>query len=232
VLDLAPNGYHESMSSVPPRVCSACGAPSAWDARFCQQCGRQLRDEESAPRYYGVLSPGPAFVLGVLLLLAAAVALIAGSVIVAIVLLALAVAAFVFFYEAARRNPDDAVARRVFASGHHVRGWVTFARASSSAWLRALRAVVRLRGESRSLRREREPTLRSLGDAAYREDEMLVTALRERIRGIDNELAKREEARAEAVAAARRHVDEELEHARTTQRFSVDEIESGGDSDR
>jgi hypothetical protein len=87
--------------------------------------------------------------------------------------------------------------------------------------VRALRNVVRLRRESRSLRREREPTLRSLGDAAYREDEPLVKALRERIREIDDELAKREEARAEVLAAARRHVDEEREAARATQRFSV-----------
>ena len=65
------------MSSV-PRVCAACGAPSAWDARFCQQCGRPLGEVAKAPRYYGALSPGPAFVLGCLLLGAALVALVAG----------------------------------------------------------------------------------------------------------------------------------------------------------
>ena len=88
------------MSSV-PRVCSACGAASAWDARFCHQCGRPL--DERTPRYYGVLSPGPAFVLGCVLLVAAVVALIAGSVIAAIVLLAVALVAFVFFYEGVSR---------------------------------------------------------------------------------------------------------------------------------
>jgi hypothetical protein len=219
------------MSSV-PRVCSACGAPSAWDARFCQQCGRLLREDEPLPRYYGVLSPGPAFVLGTVLLVAGVIALIAGSILVAILLLAFAVIAFVFFYGAARRNQGDPVARRVFASGHHLRGWATFARASTSAWARALRDVVRLRGESRSLRREREPTLRSLGDAAYREDEPLVKALRERLREIDDELAQRAEARSEVLAAARRHVDEEREVAQSTQRLSVDDIESGGDSEK
>jgi len=220
------------MSSAPPRVCSACGAPSAWDARFCQQCGRSLLEDERTPRYYGVLSPGPAFVLGVVLLVACLIALVAGSVIAAILLLGFSVAAFLLFYEAARRNPEDSVARRVLASGRHLRGWITFARASTSAWVRALRDVVRLRVEARSLRRQREPTLRSLGDAAYREDEPLVKTLRDRIREIDDELAKREEARTEALAAARRHVDEEREAAQSTQRFSVDDIESGEDSEK
>lgn len=214
------------MSSV-PRVCSACGSASAWDAKFCQQCGRQL--DEASPRYYGALSPGPTFLLGCILLAAALLALLAGSVIAAIVLLALAAVGFVFFYDAARRAPDDPLARRVLTSGHHLRGWTTFGRRSTSAWVRALRDVVRLRRESRSLRREREPTLRSLGDAAYREDEPIANELRERLRRIDEELAKRAAERAKALAAARRHVDEEHEAARTTQRFSVDDITSGGE---
>jgi len=166
------------------------------------------------------------------LLVACVIALIAGGVVAAILLLGFAVVAFVFFYGAARRNPGDPVARRVFASVHHVRGWTTFVHASTSAWARAVRDVVRLRREARSLRREREPALRSLGDAAYREDEPLVAALRERIREIDDELARREEARAEALAAARRHVDEEREAAQSTQRLTVDDIESGGDAEK
>ena len=212
------------MSSV-PRVCAACGAASAWDARFCQQCGRPL--DEKAPRYYGVLSPGPAFVLGCVLLVAAVVALIAGSVIAAIVLLAIAVIVFVFFTEAARRNPDDRVASTVFSSGHRLRGWARFALVSIAAWGRAARDVVRLRRESRSFRREREPILRSLGDAVYRDDEPLVQTLLERIRAIDGELEKREEAREEALAAARRHVDEERGAARATQQFTVDDTATG-----
>jgi hypothetical protein len=209
-----------------PRVCSACGAASAWDAKFCQQCGRQLDDE--SPRYYGALSPGPAFVLGCVLLVASVIALIAGSVIAAIVLLVFGVAAFVFFYDAARRNPADPVARRVLSSAHHLRGWAGFVRTSTSAWAHALRDVVRLRRESRSLRRQREPTLRSLGDAAYREDEPAATELRERLRQIDEELAKRAADQSQALAAARKQIDEEHEAARPTQSLSVDDIASGG----
>lgn len=210
------------------RVCEACGAASAWDARYCQQCGRPLEDDTKTPRYYGTLSPGPAFVLTCVLLVAGLVALAMGSLLVTIVLLALALVSFVFFYGAARRKPDDPVARRVFASGRRLRGWAALAWASISAWVRALRDVVRLRRASRSLRRKREPVLRSLGDAAYRADEPAVNALRDRVREIDDELAKREAARAEAVAAARRHIDETRKAARSTQRFSVDETAPSG----
>jgi len=213
------------VSSV-PRVCSACGAASAWDAKFCQECGRRLADQSA--RYYGALSPGPAFALSCALLVAAVVALVAGSVIAAIGLLAFGVAAFVFFYDAARRNPADPVARRVFSSAHHLRGWAGLVRTSTSAWAHALRDVIRLRRESRSLRRQREPTLRSLGDAAYREDEPAATELRERLRQIDEELAKRAADQAQALAAARKQIDEEHEAARPTQSLSVDDIASGG----
>jgi hypothetical protein len=207
-------------------VCSACGAASAWDAKFCQQCGRRLDDE--SPRYYGALSPGPAFVLGCVLLVAAIVALIAGSVIATVVLLALAVVAFVFFYDAARRTPGDSVASRVFGSAQHLRGWAGFAGASVSAWAHALRDLVRLRREARALRRQREPTLRSLGDAAYREDEPAANELRERLHHIDEELAKRAAEQAQTLATARRQIDEEHEAAQATQRFSVGDIASSG----
>ena len=210
-----------------PRVCSACGAASAWDARFCQQCGRPL--DEGAPRYHGVLAPGPAFALGCVLLAAAVLALIAGSLLGAIVFLAVAVGAFVFFWDAARRHPDDRVARGVSTSGHHVLGWSRFALTSIGAWGHAGRDLFRLRRESRSLRREREPMLRSLGEAVYQEDESLAETLRQRIREIDGELAKREEARVEALAAARHRVDEERDAATSTQQLSVEDIERSGD---
>jgi hypothetical protein len=213
------------VSSV-PRVCSACGATSAWHANYCQQCGRRL--DEDVPRYYGALSPGPVFVLGCILLAAALVALIAGSSIAAVVLAALAAVALFFLYEAARRNPQDPVGRRVLSSSHKMHGWTTFARRSASAWVRALRDVVRLRHESRSLRREREPTLLSLGDAAYRDDVPAANALRERLRQIDEELAKRAAELAQALSTARRHVDEEHEAARATESLSVDDIAAGG----
>lgn len=215
------------------RVCSACGFAATREATFCSQCGRRLvasPDDESPPNLYGVLAPGPALGLGCVLLLAAILAVVAGSAIAAIVLLALAGAAFVFFYDAARRNPASPVAHRVTTSSHHLRGWMRFVLESSSAWADAIRAVLRLRSESRSLRREREQAVRSLGDAAYREDEPAVSALRLRLREIDDGLAERDRARAVSLARARRHVEEEHAAARPTEQFSVDELTSEGDA--
>lgn len=177
-------------------------------------------------RVYGVLSPGPIFVLGCVLLLAAVLALIAGSAIAAVVFLAFAVVAFVFFYGAAKRHPTNPVARRVARSSHHVRGWARFVRESTAAWTDAIRAVLRLRTESRTLRREREQAVRSLGDAAYREDEGAVKTLRLRLRQIDDGLAGRDREREATLAKARRRVEEEHGAARHTEQYSVDEISS------
>jgi hypothetical protein len=173
---------------------------------------------------YGVLAPGPAFVLGCVLLLAAVASALAGSAVIAILLLALAVAAFVFFYDAAKRDPASPVAHRVTTSGHNLRGWVRFVREAISAWVAAIGAVLRLGNESRSLRRERDQALRSLGDAAYREDEPLVADLRLRVRNIDDALAERDRKREAALAKARRHVEEEHSAARPTEQFTVDEL--------
>jgi hypothetical protein len=56
----------------------------------------------------------------------------------------------------------------------------------------------------------------------------MITALRERLHEIDDELAKRDEAQADALAQARGHVDGERAAAQATQRFSIDELSSGG----
>ena len=213
------------------RVCSACGSPATPTAKFCSQCGRELLGGDDRRRVYGVLAPGPAFVLACALLLAAVLALAAGSTIAAIVFLALAVPAFVLFYDAAKRDPASPVAHRVTASIHHVRGWTRFVLESAVAWKDAIRAVLRLRSESRALRRERERVVRSLGDAAYREEEPAVIALRLRLRQVDDGLEERGRERAEALAGARRHVEEEHAAARHTQMYSVDELTSDGHSD-
>jgi hypothetical protein len=210
------------------RVCSACGSPATPTARFCSDCGRELLGGDQPVRVYGVLSPGPIFVLGCVLLFAAALALIAGSALAAVVFLAFAGVAFVFFHGAAKRDPTNPVASRVGTSSHHIRGWVRFVRESTAAWMHAIRAVLRLRSESRALRREKEQAVRSLGDAAYREDEPAVETLRLRVRQIDDDLADRVREREATLAKARHRVEEEHGAARHTEQYSVDELSSGG----
>ena len=232
-----PTGNHADVSSE-ARVCSACGSATSADARFCSQCGNPLASElpeaayeGTAPRLFGVLAPGPTLVLGCVLLVGGLLALLAGSPIAAIALVALAAATFVLFVGAAGRDPESPVARRATRSGHRVRGWAMFMRESAQAWAQTARDVVRLGRESRSLRGERRRALLALGDAAYREDARRIDELRLRLREIDEGLAARDQARATALARARRHVDEERVAVQPTQQFSAKDLTSGEPSE-
>lgn len=202
------------------------------DVRFCQRCGRPLGEDHAPRRLFGVLAPGPAFVLGCVLVVGAVLAGIAGSLVVAILLAVLGAAAFVLFYGAAERDPEGPLANAVFTSGRRLRGWALFGRESADAWAHATRDVARLRVESRSLRRERRRAVAELGEAAYREDTALVGALRLRLKEIDEGLAERRQAHVVSVARARRRVQDERVAAQPTQTFSVDELTSGEQAPR
>jgi hypothetical protein len=141
-------------------VCPACGfpVPSSPEARYCLRCGHRL-SEAGPPHLFGVLAPGPAFVLGCVLAAGAVVALVAGSVVAAIVLGAFAAATFVLFFGAARRDPESSVAKAMFTSARRLRGWAIFGKESVRAWALASRDLARLRAQSRALRRERKRTI-------------------------------------------------------------------------
>lgn len=207
-------------------VCSACGNAVPADARYCARCGHQLDggEPEVDRRVYGVLAPGPLLVLTGIFLVGAVLALLAGSVGAAVFLFVLAVVACIFLLEAAKRVPEAPLARRLTKIRSDVRGWAVFARESSSAWFGAGRDVARLKNERRSLRREREFAIRSLGDAAYRGDAPAMETLRVRLREIDDGLAERERAEAATVEAARRQVSEEHAAARPTEQYTVEEL--------
>ncbi len=213
-------------------TCLACGSTNPPDASFCAACGRKLSEDDvtvaysvAPPRLFGVLSPVAAFVLGCVLLLGAVVALVAASTIIGIVLLAAAIAAFVLFYGAAERDPASSVARGAVTASARVRGWTSLTAGSTKAWTRTGRDLIRLRGELRALRHDRERTQAALGDAAYREDEAAVSSLRERMHELDAEIAAREQARTASLARARNRVADERLAARRTQVLSPVETE-------
>jgi hypothetical protein len=178
---------------------------------------------------FGVLAPGPIFVLACVLLVTGIVVLLAGSLIAAIVFLAFAAASFVLFYGAVERDPADPVARRARTSGHRVRGWAAFVVRSVRAWVEAARQVAKLTSKSRSLRKERKHALYALGDAAYREDEEHVASLRARLGTIDDALLATKHAREASIEKAREDVHDEHVAVQPTQRFSVRDLTSGGD---
>lgn len=216
---------HEPSSEL--RLCSACGFAAPPGARFCSSCGQRL-DGAPTPRHvFGVLAPGPTFVLGCLLLVGAVLALVAGSTVAAIVLGVLSAATFVLFAGTVRRDPDSPVARAVLTVLRHVRGWAIFGRESAEAWARATRDVAKLGRESRALRRERKRRIVALGEAAYREDAAALDALSARLHEIDEALATRDRARRHSLANARRRVHDEHVAVQPTQRFTVDELARG-----
>jgi hypothetical protein len=231
------SGYLRLVSTA-PHACPVCGLLVSPEARFCSQCGTQLESAGTeglflAPqrRVFGVLAPGPTLVLAVVLLVAGVVALLVGSPIAAIILLALAAASLVLFYGAVERDPADPFARATLSSGRRVRGWARFASRSSSAWIEAGREVTRLTTESRSLRNERKRVLHALGDAAYREDDESISALRVRLHEIDDGLLARRQARDASLENARKHVHDEHVAAQPTQQFAVRDLTSGGPGD-
>jgi len=215
-----------------PDFCPSCGSPiqPSDEARFCPYCGQPLDGGHGAPHLFGVLHPGPTFVLGGVLVLAAILTLVAGSSVAAIVLAVLAAATFVLFYGAARRYPESRIARTTFTSGRRLRGWGVFGRESAGAWALATRDVSRLRAESRRLRHERKRVVLALGEAAYRENAAVVGALRLRLKEIDDGLASREQARLVSLAKARRRVHAEHVAVQPTQQFSVDELATEEDA--
>jgi ribosomal protein L40E len=215
------------------RLCLACGARSGPGARFCTQCGRPLDTDEAPdtssrtpPRIFGAVSADALFVAACVFGGFAVVTFLAGRWILAFPLLVLALALLVFFASVARDTGESTVARAVVRSVYRARGWAGLGGRALGAWSGAGRDVIRLRRESRSLRRERDRTRLELGDAAFREDADAVDRLRSRMHEIDSEILARERARTAAVAAARRRVEDERAGAQRTRQLSVEEPES------
>jgi hypothetical protein len=210
----------------PVRTCPVCQLVAAQDARFCSNCGIPLDGEaapgsvsysQPTPRLFGVLAPGPTFVVAAILLFGALIALLAGSWVLGVLLLAFSAALFVLFYGAAERDPSSGVSRAASNAVGRVSGWTRFVSGSAGAWSGASRRLYDIRRELGPLRRERREAQLALGDAAYRQDEGTVASLRARIAEIDDAISAREREREETLAKARRRVEDERMEVRDTE---------------
>ena len=196
------------------RSCPICSGAVPEDANYCPSCGLQFIEGDDAsytrpaPKLFGVVSPTAAFVLACLLLVGAIAAAVAGSIIGTILLLAASAAVFVLFYGAAERDSSGRVASAALAGNERIRGWTTSSGTWARAWSDAGRDVVRLRRKMKALNDERERLRPALGDAAYREDEPVVSALRARMLEIDDAVAACRQERLATVARARAQVDD------------------------
>jgi len=223
------------------RTCSSCRLAIAEDARFCPNCGSSLEGaggppratagdtpggisySQPAPRLFGVLAPLPTFVLATILLVGALISLLAQSWVLGVMLLAFSAALFVLFYGAAERDPSSGVAKTALSIVGRISGWTRFATGSAGAWSGAGRRLYDIRRELGPLRRERREVLVALGDASYRQDEATVASLRARIAEIDDAMAAREREREEALAKARKRVEDERLEVRDTQFMPPDD---------
>jgi len=178
---------------------------------------------EAEPRLFGMTPPLLAFGLSTAALALGIVFLVLGRWVVGGVLLALAVALLALFIDRARRRPTSPLTQTSSRLVDSVVARTRFAAGSLGAWSRAGRDVVRLRREIRALALERQRTQLTLGDAAYREDKAEITALRARLRDIDDQLAARDAAARAAVERTRRGIDRERDAIRPTERISADE---------
>jgi hypothetical protein len=227
-----------------PLECPSCGASAPAEARFCSSCGTRLDGGDTQavplppsepgpvpvnvvhaePRLFGVVPPLFAFGLACLLIALAIVAFALGSWVLGLALVIVAAVFFVLFVGAARHAPTSPVVRATLTAGERISSWFGFVTGSANAWSTAGREVLRLRGELRTLRPEREDVQYALGGAAYRERDSEVASLRARLRDLDREIAERETAGEAALAQARRRSRRERLAVQPTEQLSVEEI--------
>jgi hypothetical protein len=177
------------------------------------------------PRLFGVLPPLLTFGVACLLIVLAIVAFAIGSWVSGLALVIVAGVLFVLFVGAARHAPTSPIARATLNAGNRIASWVGFATGSVNAWSSAGRELLRLRGELRALRPEREEVQHALGDAAYRERESEVASLRARLRDLDRKIDERVAASAATLEQARRRSRKERLAIRPTEQMAADEIE-------
>ena len=229
-----------------PLECPSCGATAPTEARFCSGCGSRLdagdtqavplpptepgpvpaKVSHAEPRLFGVVPPLFAFGLACVLITLGIVAFVIANWVVGLALVLAAALLFVLFVGAARHAPTSPVAQATLTAGERISSWFGFFTGSASAWSTAGREVLRLRGELRALRPEREEVQYALGGAAYRERDSEVASLRARLRDLDREIAERESASEAALEQARRRSRRERLAVRPTEQLAVDEIES------
>jgi hypothetical protein len=176
------------------------------------------------PRLFGVVPPLFAFGLACLLIALAIPAFAVGSWVLGLALVIVAAVLFVLFVGSARHAPTSPVVQATLTAGERISSWVGFFTGSANAWSTAGREVLRLRGELRALRPEREEVQYALGGAAYRERDSEVASLRARLRDLDREIAEREMASDAALAQARRRSRRERLAIQPTEQLSAEEI--------
>lgn len=212
-------------------TCRRCGAELPADARFCPSCGYQAEREgvtredvvpkpetgpvpvdivELEPHFFGIPPPLLTFVLASGALAAALFLFIVQRFVVGALVFSLSLALFaLFLWVIRRRRPTTAFAAGSARLLDRVSARSTYVLASTRAWSRARRELLRGRHESAELSSRREREQLALGEAAYRQDRKEVAARRAAMQAIDDRLRELESEMREIVERTREHLNEE-----------------------
>ena len=217
--------------SAPPANCANCRAPLPKGARFCAACGTPVRSGDTVraevppnetgpvpvtvahatPRWFGLAPPTALFALTVVLLVVAVVLLVIGSWVAGLVLLGLALLFAAGFLEAGRRKPDTPIVTASIGAVDSARARAGYTAQAFLTRSSARKEIGRRRGEAMRLQGDRERLLGQLGAAVYAgadgaAERESITALDERIAGLEQEASEIAASAQERVQAARRQV--------------------------
>jgi hypothetical protein len=165
----------------------------------------------ATPRWFGLTPPTLLFALAVGLLVVAVVLLVIGSWVAGLVLLGLALLFAAGFLEAGRRKPDAPIVTASVGAVDSARARAGYTAQAFLTRSSARREIARRRNEAMRLGGERERLLAQLGAAVYggadgKVEREALTALDERIAGLEQEVSEIAASAQERVLAARRQV--------------------------
>src|SRR4051812_16635930 len=106
-----------------------------------------------------------------------------------------------------RRNPLADAGEALAEVGRIFGNYAVYTVRAAVSWARAWRRLAQLRREIKVEQRRRLELLGSLGDAAFRQDEGWVSALRERIIELDHRVGQLERERTQTVADTRARIE-------------------------
>ena len=204
--------------------CTECGAELPAGARFCPNCGANLRQGDTArerlplhetgpgpvkrelaePHVFGVAPPYLLLGLAVALVVLAIVLFATGSWPYALIVLGVAALVVAAFLEATRRRPERRLGRRTTVARERAESAVETWRARSAAAADARR----LRQTLAAIDRERQTLHRDLGAAVHRGDGAAERDVRTRLDALDAHEAELRSALEGTLSRADRRIRE------------------------
>jgi len=202
------------MEQEPPFRCFGCHALLSERTRFCPHCGLRLdsgvgdpippnADTEEVvlyprerPRLVGVPPQDTMLVVGVACGVLAALLLVAGRVPAGAALAVASLVLLLAFALELHRRPRSTIARWVGMVVALARAEVRFSAKATATWTRTRTAHLRLRRDTRALRRSRRAHVVALGEAVYLDDAEVAETERSALQTIDAGVSAKDAERA------------------------------------